>query len=260
MIRILRHCMGYSLAIEAASPLGSWSNAIGAAVDLAVSLAFFQFVFLKGVDSIRGWSWGHLLVLVGSYNIVLQLHSALFGASLGRIPRLIRTGSLDTVLLKPVDSQILVSFHLITPARLVYCLYSVPAVVMGIRHLGLSVEPVRALLYLVTLLCGTVVLYASTLCAQATAFWLGDVYGVSMLAGQGMELARYPLDIFPRAMQLGLLTVFPAAFVAYIPARVLIGDYELVLVGAGLVMAGSWLIISRLAWRAGLRRYVGAGE
>ncbi len=69
-----------------------------------------------------------------------------------------------------------------------------------------------------------------------------------------------PLEVFPETVRaLALLTPFP--YLVYLPAATLAGQEVALWRGVGLVLlwGGFFLLLSRLLWRLGLRRYSGMG-
>ncbi|AFV76266.1 ABC-type uncharacterized transport system, permease component [Thermus oshimai JL-2] len=69
-----------------------------------------------------------------------------------------------------------------------------------------------------------------------------------------------PLEVFPETVRaLALLTPFP--YLVYLPAATLAGQEVALWPGVGVVLlwGGFFLLLSRLLWRLGLRRYSGMG-
>lgn len=102
-------------------------------------------------------------------------------------------------------------------------------------------------------------MWATRVLTAAVAFWaLGLELGVAYDAL--WQFARCPIGIYPAALQLLFTYVLPIAFVATVPAEVLLsGDassFAAVLVALAVSLAAcalAWLV-----WRRALRRYTSA--
>lgn len=71
-----------------------------------------------------------------------------------------------------------------------------------------------------------------------------------------------PLEAFPAALRdVVMLTPFP--YMIWLPARALMGDLDPALLSRGVVVMGAWfsvfVVLNRVLWRLGLRRYSSMG-
>ena len=90
-------------------PMTFWSIFFGSVGELLVQVLFFSLIYLAGATSIGGWSVAEVILLQAMTGIVASIELFLFGANIGQIPRLIRTGRLDKALLLPINTQLLLS-------------------------------------------------------------------------------------------------------------------------------------------------------
>ena len=142
---------------------------------------------------------------------------------------LIRTGGLDFALLKPIDTQFLISFQRVEWSSLVNMLTGV--VLLGISLYQMSLESrlhvswAAALLYPVFLLCGVAILYSLMISLAATSIWLGRNQSLYNFWFYITNFSRYPMEIYRRGWGLpiwGLFTfVIPVLVVVNVPARLL---------------------------------------
>ena len=82
--------------------------------------------------------------------------------------------------------------------------------------------------------------------------------------GSFAEFIRYPISIYPKAIQL-LLTVVPFAFINFFPAHLFLdragdGTFAPALRYGGPPVAVATLILSVLLWNAGIKRYQSTGS
>jgi ABC-2 type transport system permease protein len=77
------------------------------------------------------------------------------------------------------------------------------------------------------------------------------------------ELSRFPLNIYPAALQWAMLTVLPLGYMSYVPAAVLLGKDVVILgslAGPVSLLAGPLSVLLAMAhWRYCIRHYQGGG-
>jgi ABC-2 type transport system permease protein len=101
-----------------------------------------------------------------------------------------------------------------------------------------------------------------TIIGATALIWVRSNHLYSLFFGF-WELSRYPLNIFPAAIQGAMLTVVPLGFMAAVPVAVMLGK-PVPLLGdwAGLiaVLAGPFFVaLAMWQWRYAINRYQGAG-
>jgi ABC-2 type transport system permease protein len=77
------------------------------------------------------------------------------------------------------------------------------------------------------------------------------------------ELSRFPINIYPAALQWAMLTVIPLGYMSYVPAAVLLGKDVAVLGPLGgplsLIVGPLFVLLAMAHWRYCIRRYQGGG-
>jgi ABC-2 type transport system permease protein len=66
------------------------------------------------------------------------------------------------------------------------------------------------------------------------------------------------VSIYPAWLRFGLTLIVPVAFAVTVPAEALTGRLDWATALTALALAAVLLVVSRLVWRVGLRRYSGA--
>lgn len=241
--------------------------------DLALSLfsaLLFHFealgviwALLHHFPRLGGWRLPEVALM---YSIFLMGHAiaTAFGTALLRVPELVREGSFDRFLIRPLPPL----FQVVTlPSR---GALSSAVLAAGLATAALPAAPVEwgpaAVAVLAAGVAGSAAIQAAfTLLAAATAFWLLAADDLrELLIDLITEFGRYPTHIFGHALQ-WLLHLLPAGFIAYYPAAWLLGREGALLpawAGATLspLAAGLWLWLGLRAWQAGLRRYSSTGS
>lgn len=217
------------------------------------------FVIYRNTDQVAGWSRGDAFILAATVFMMNSVSSALF-MSLNEIPEHVRKGTLDFVVTKPIDSQFWVSTRKFNFDQIGTFVAGLAMVVLGTLDGGLHPSAVQWLAYFALVGVATIVFYSLLLSLMTTGIWLVRVDNLWILGELVMQVSRYPVGIFPRAIQWTLTYVFPLAFIATIPARQLVVGLDLGMLGLGAVWAIVFLTLSRLFWRFALRHYTSASS
>ena len=77
---------------------------------------FLLSIFFQNNGSIGGWKFEQALIIQGIYTILNGITNTWFNPNLTEIVKHIREGTLDFVLLKPIDSQFYISLKKINPS------------------------------------------------------------------------------------------------------------------------------------------------
>ena len=86
--------------------------------------------------SVDGWTRPEMLLVVGWFTLLTGVLEGAVSPSLLAVIEHVRTGTLDFVLIKPADAQLLVSFSRLAPARVIDVLCSLGLFVWAFVQLG----------------------------------------------------------------------------------------------------------------------------
>ncbi len=200
-----------------------------AAMNWGLFKIIYQFTPAIGPDS--GWRENEFFVFLGTIWIINSLVQTFVMVNAQDFSELIRTGNLDFALLKPIDTQFLISFPRINWAQLANCFLGVLVVIYYLRQL--SLEPERdihisfltVLAYLFFVLCGTIIMYSVMIVLSSTSIWLGRNQHLSSFWFYITNFYRYPMEIYQRhgigwALWGTFTFVVPILVVSNVPARV----------------------------------------
>lgn len=222
------------------------------------------YVIFTRVPGLGGLSAPEALLVFAIANIAFSLADLAVG-HVDNLPTYIRAGTLDAFLLRPLPALAQLVTSEVSLKRLGRTAIAVAVLVVSLPAAVPHWTPARVVLLTVTPVAGAAVFAALFVIAAALQFWVvqGGELANSFTYG-GSYAASYPASVFALPLRLLFTFVVPAAFTAYLPALVLTGN-------PGPPWAPAWLGwfvplvavlawgVAMLAWRAGLRRYTGAG-
>jgi ABC-2 type transport system permease protein len=205
---------------------------------------------------------GAILVFALS-NVGFSLADLAVG-QLDNIPTLIRTGTLDAVLLRPLPVLLQLCAHDVSLRRLGRTAIGLALLGIALSRSELDWGAATVALLVITPLAGAAIFAALFVAAGAAQFWLIDGAEVTNAFTYGSSFASsYPGSVYSAPVRLFFTFVIPALFTAYLPVLTLLGRDAPGIPGwlgwcTPLVAGLAWLA-ALAGWRAGLRRYTGAG-
>lgn len=216
----------------------------------------------SNTTSLAGWRWQHLLVLVGVYRIVAGGIRMSIVPNMRRVLEDIREGTLDFVLLYPVNSQLLISIREFVLWRVTDVLIGTVMSVYGCIKLLGYMPFGSALAFVLMLVAGYVIVYSLWLMLASSAFWFVRIQNVEMIFWNVFEAGRVPITIFRPSVQWVLTFLIPLAFITTFPAATLVADPATNVPAMAplwaTIMAVVMLFVSGWFWRFGLKHYSGA--
>lgn len=112
--RSLKRFWSTSLAAEMEYQANLLVELLAVAGNLAGSLFTLSLFYGHG-QQLGGWSWDQALVVLGLYTLLDGFAGTLLRPNLGNLVKQVQSGSLDFVLLKPIDSQFWLSLRSFSP-------------------------------------------------------------------------------------------------------------------------------------------------
>jgi ABC-2 type transport system permease protein len=239
------------------------ANFIANVVQNVLWIAFFILllkIVYTNTSSVAGWSEGDSYVLAATVFFTYSTLIAFTFANLMEIPEKVRKGTLDFDLIKPVDSQFLISVRKFNFDEIGTLIGGVVMLVIGLLMNGHSPTMVQGLAYSALLVCAVLIFYSFQLMMMTLGIWLVRVDNLWVLGEMVYYVARFPIDIFRSPLKLILTYYIPLAFIASVPAQVLLGRASPNLLIYGLLWTGVFLTISRLFWRFAVNCYSSASS
>lgn len=175
-------------------------------------------------DRLNQWTPGDLYFFFGLMSVTFYL-TEIFGRGItGAFPGLVRSGQLDTMLLRPrgVLTQVLCSA--VDPRRIACIAVGTAALVMGSRMSQIQWTFLKALALGESILLG--ILLVLGLFMIEAVFCIHSVKSVELvnaLTYGGRSACQYPIDVFPRSLRTVFTVVAPFALTLHVPAAYILG-------------------------------------
>jgi ABC-2 type transport system permease protein len=226
-------------------------------LELGTALAGLAVIF-SFTDSLSGWGVDEMLALVGVYFLVGGVISLVIQPGMSALIDSVRDGTLDFMLTKPEDSQLLVSVQRVAIFSLVDLLLGLGVLITALVRLGEKIGGWQAIVFIGTLAAGGVIVYSFWLILASLSFWFVRVENLLEIFRSMYEAGRWPISLYPGWLRFGLTFIVPVAFATTIPAEALTGRLNGWTVAGAVGLAALLFILARVIWKQGLKRYSGA--
>ena len=232
---------------------------------LIVGTEFLElWVILSQVSTLGGMTLPQVAVVYGLGALAFGIADMLFGEIDG-LSSAIRSGKLESLLIRPVPVLLQISSLDLSLRRIGRILVGLAMFVTALGIAGFQPTVATVALAILAPPAGALILGALFTLAGALQFWLvdGREFANAFTYG-GNYVATTPGAVFALPLRAFFTFVVPATLIAYAPTLALLDLPGPLLVPAWAGWAGlpaallAW-IVAGTAWRAGVRRYTGAG-
>jgi ABC-2 type transport system permease protein len=225
-----------------------------------MQLGFYLLLF-HYTPSIGGAGWGkyEFFAFIATMTLINSLVEAFFMPNAEEFSELVRTGGLDFALLKPIDTQFLISLTKVDWSGIANFAFGCGLLIYSLAHLEYSPNLIEIVLYPIYVLCGVTILYSLMIALAATSVWLGRNQTLYDFWFYITNFSRYPQEIYAGRLGSPLRLVFtfiiPVLVVVNVPARLMAQPMEseywylalfAVLATAGCLAGSRWMFLRSL--------------
>jgi ABC-2 type transport system permease protein len=225
---------------------------------VAVSLVPLLVLFGQR-QSVAGWSWPEALLVVAWFNVLKGVLEGAIQPALQAVVEHIRRGTLDFLLLKPVDAQFIVSTARFELGHIADVISGLLIVGFALHRLGHRPSLGAVLATVVLLLAAVLLLYSIWILVISLAFYVVKVDNLSYLFSSIYDAARWPASVFRGVIAFVFTFVIPLAVMTTYPALSILGRLGPARLLGALGGALLFAALARQVWLGALRRYTSAG-
>lgn len=219
-IKIYIKLLQLSLSSKNAFRMCTLNNFISGFVWATVTLLTTLLVTSK-TRSLYGWHPNELLLLTGTYTLMWGVFNVLFSKNFNDIPHILDLGKLDIFLLKPINSQFLLSVNRINYMAFVRIIIGtiILYITSSKMHLMLNSELLGT--YSMLLVCGVLIMYASWFIVSTLLIWHDRLSNLLSLMYNITSMANRPTEMYLK-ISTYIIYMLPIVLIATIPTRYLL--------------------------------------
>jgi ABC-2 type transport system permease protein len=245
-------------------------NVITRAFWFCAQITLFEIIY-RNVDTINDWTRPQYFAFMATGMLINSIIEALFMPNCANFSEMIRTGNLDFVLVKPIDTQFLISCEKMELAMLNQTMLALGLLIYALIEIGQPVSILQIAAYMAFVVVGVAFFYSLMIAMASTSIWLTRNQGLYDFWFYITVFARYPRSIyngvdaerleFCEILQGTFTWMIPILLVVTVPARVIakgLTEWQYPLIGLGSSLVG--LILSRMLFQWSLRSYRSSGS
>lgn len=193
---------------------------------ILAQLLLFQIIF-GHVTHIRDWTQSEYYGFMATGMLINAFVEMLFMPNCANLSEQIRTGSLDFALVKPIDTQFLVSFQSFDMSLLMQIVFSLGLLTYSIVGSGATVTLASVLIYFGLVIVAVAFFYGMMIALASAAVFMGRNQGLYDFWFYVTSFARYPGDVYRQGLVGEIFwfvfsMIIPILLVVTIPSRVIL--------------------------------------
>ena len=225
-----------------------------------MGIAFLYLVF-RQVPSLQGWTLEQLIFIYGFAQIPRGIDHLLTDNIWLIAWRMVLSGDFDRYMLRPMNLFFQVIAEKLQPDALGELLVGGILLVISLQKGIVIVDGVHIGLFFVSVLAGALIYTAIKLFFASLSFWVKISGPFLQTAYEMADFAKYPTEIYHRAIRFVITWIIPFAFVAYLPASFFLkAEVSSGIIGIECFMAVVLFSIGYVVFSIGTRRYESAGN
>jgi ABC-2 type transport system permease protein len=238
--------------------LDRWNVFVWILVSLGWSLftVFFYEVVFMHTTMIAGWSKNDVYIFLASYMIVDTFTWAFFWRNMQLYVESIYDGTLDTVLVQPIDPQFRLSMRH-------FGITNLPRMIIGLFFLwkyAPAVSLTQIALFWLMIFVGIGIIYSVWFFTATFTFWFGKMESVIEIVPVLRRIWSMPADVYTGPISAILTIIVPLGLIATTPARFLLREYRWDEVALLFIFAFLSFMVSRWFFHFSIKRYAGVGS
>lgn len=224
-------------------------------------LHLISFKFLLSKYSFPGWSTGEAWVLLFTFEIFTYLSFFILYKGLTRTVVDIKTGGLDIILAKPVQSRLIAFFRSGGLHNLATGMLGVVYLVLTLLEYEFQISIFSILMYIISILSSIWILHCMSVIVMSFNFYAEQISGGDSFVSMFQEGMKYPSQIYSNTPILLRIFVYAFAILTTFPTVLLLTknvSYQLIM--SYLIFLILVTITSQLIWNFSLRHYSSASS
>ncbi len=222
-------------------------------------------IVIQNFQPLNGWQFQEISFLYG-LSIVSHGLSIVFFIQTWRMDWFVTNGQFDMYLIRPLNVFFQFSFQYFNFIGFTDIIPGIIILLYAINLTGVTISIINILKILLVIIGATFLRGAIYTIIGSMAFWIkrsNKLIEINLLIDE--QIMRYPLTIYPRAIQFLLTFILPFGFIGFYPASEILG------VKSGFVFPGSsclWtlgigivsFLLSIMLFYKGLSKYESSGS
>lgn len=209
--------------------------------------------------SIAGWKWPDVTLLLSVYLMSYSLGAAFTYTQFRDLEQMVENSAIDAILTLPVSTWLYISLSGLNLSYCGYFLFGAGISVWAIQAIASSLDVIDRLYLIFSVVNGALIVGSIMSSIGAVALVSNRSRPFYAVIAGLWEFCRYPLTIFPPALELAFITFLPVGLISFVPVASILG-HAVPFVGAtggdiSLFSGPICALLACLFWRRCVRKY-----
>ncbi|HNY21761.1 MAG TPA: ABC-2 family transporter protein [Treponemataceae bacterium] len=210
---------------------------------------------------IAGFGPNEILVFVGSYVALTGFYAGALAMNLFGLSTIVRDGSFDMILAKPVNSQFYATFRRSDMGPFLFdTIAGIVMVIVGLVRAGFGFNPLGVLGWSFFAASGAAVGYALWVIPMTFVFRIVRADAIAALADSFWDFNNVPMVVYGRVGRAIGTFAIPIFVITNFPALFALGKLSPPLIAWGFAAPFVFGFIAARLWKSGLRHYASGGN
>ena len=226
-----------------------------------LSLFFFFKIVFQFTDSLGDFNQEAVVIFLICLYLSDSLYVFFLGGNVFEVNNKVKSGDLDFILLKPINSQFFISCrYVMTNALISLSILIFLLIRLAYVFHGNQIIAINFVFYTLSIILGIFIFYSFEFLISCMAFWFRNFSYAGWLSSELTKYSRRPDSIYKNWLRKSLFTIFPMAMICSVPARMLLFGPNVYLLILQCFIAACFLLLTTFIWRRGLMRYESASS
>jgi len=237
-------------------------NAIAQIINYGASYIIL-WLFLKKFETIGGWSWPEVALLYSIGLFTYAIGAAFSFVQMRELEGNVRTGTFETVLVKPVNPYFYLVSRGFNLAYIAHMLISGSILIWSLIQLNIEWTLFKIVYFICILISGAMIQAGiMTLIGACSFIWVRVAFMFDLFF-RLKEFISYPISIYAVFIQVVLILIVPLAFINFFPSTFMLAKES-----SYTYLFGTWISpfigpffywLGYKFWMYSLNKYQGAG-
>ncbi|RLQ93377.1 ABC transporter permease [Falsibacillus albus] len=222
---------------------------------------FFLKIVFDHIEALKGWTFYQILFIYAVAFLGRAVHHIFFDNLWTVGWQYIRSGTFDRLLLRPVNPLFQIISERVQQDGFGQLLIGIFILHTAASHLHIQWGVSSVFMLLLFILSSGIIFVAINLFFITFSFWMIDSLPLVVSMFQFSDFARYPVNIYPKAITLIITWIIPYGFTAFYPAAYFFeNQYYSVLALLTPVVSLITMVLSYLFWNRGVKSFSSTGS
>ena len=226
---------------------------------LFMYIIFIDTIFIH-TNTINGWDKYQMLMLTFQGGLTDSVFTFAIVPGLKRLPEMINTGTLDFILLKPLNPRINISCHVFDIPQIKNIAINTIGLIYCLIQLNIPITPLKGVMYILLSMNGLFLIYSIMFILMSLAFWFMRMDIVMGIGSELITIGNKPMQIYPKVIQKILTFVIPLFVCFNFPVLFIVKQLSVSAIFYAFILNVLFLLLSNFIFKKGVKRYVGSGS